>query len=692
MTFTGEGYNSLVKSLPYDSYTTIYLVAKFTNNEYHLGYSVGFLDFKNKNKNKHLENMPYFLGESDINRQLQMLPGIEQGGEGYSNLYVRGGDVDQNLITYNGTPIYNSNHLFGISSVFHNRSIHNTAVHRGITSAKYGGRTSSFINLESKKNDKYSGSAGEFEMTPLNAGFYYEIINKDNSYFTLSARRSWVDLLLPVETRQNSLNFNMHDIQATMGKKLKNDGKLEFSLMNTRDLFFVGIQGDTSSANLGLHQKWSNLLGSVKYSHNYSSKLSASHKLAYSNYRSGFDIKITLLDSLVRGAFPTVTQTLTRSIQDILLHSDWVYQHSNSQRISYGVQSNTRLFLLGKYEYVAENFAQEPDEEFVGGQNKRSVSEELSLYAEDNIRLNDNAILDLGVRTVFYNYQDYTTAAFEPRLHFTSYLKNNDVFKFGYNRHNQFVGEINTGSTGSPDNYWVPATGNILPEKADIFEIGYEKKLGKSYAANANIYLKSMKNVSQVSDISDAVDYTLDWQNSVVLGTGNSSGIELMFQKHQGIFTGWVSYAYSTSTRQFDDVSEDAFLFTYDRPHMLKVYMNFTDESLPWVVGMNIVVGSGQLFTLPIGKYRDVAGNTVLEYNSLNNYRSPMYKRVDVSLIRKKDNYGIDQEWRFYLYNALGSINPINVNPDFEDNSYTNLTVSRNYLAFLPGVAYIVKF
>ncbi len=105
--FTYPQTDTVRLPLRYDAFTKVFMRPREGSNEYHLGYQAGFLDFGNKNKNKNLENMPYFLGESDVNRQLQMLPGVEQGNEGYSNLYVRGGNVDQNLMLYNGTPIYN---------------------------------------------------------------------------------------------------------------------------------------------------------------------------------------------------------------------------------------------------------------------------------------------------------------------------------------------------------------------------------------------------------------------------------------------------------------------------------------------------------------------------------------------------------------------------------------------------------
>jgi hypothetical protein len=185
----------------------------------------------------------------------------------------------------------------------------------------------------------------------------------------------------------------------------------------------------------------------------------------------------------------------------------------------------------------------------------------------------------------------------------------------------------------------------------------------------------------------------LDWQGSVIQGEGNAWGVEVMLQKSEGSFNGWLSYAYSKSTRNFEDLFAADFDFTYDRPHMLKIHANYYDELADWNFGMNIIIGSGQLFTLPIGKFLDNNDEIQLQYNTLNNYRSPMYTRLDISLMRLKNSYGLDQEWRFYLYNTLGSRNPLNIGVDFDGNSnFSALQVDRAYLAYIPGVAYIVKF
>lgn len=696
--FTHEDFDTVVLKLKAQN-SIVFLSPKWNSNNYNLAFLAGFTDFTHKNTNKNLENMPYFLGESDVNRQLQMLPGIEQGREGYSNLFVRGGEADQNVMLYNGTPIYNSNHIYGISSVFHHRSIKNTAVYKGIAPARYGGRASSYIDLSSEKNAKFSSFSGEFEMTPLNAGIYLSNIEKDKKYFTISARRSWIDLLLPTETRENSINTNIYDLQLNMGKTLKNKDKIDFSFMSTRDLYFIAFARQDTNAvvasQAGFKQKWSNILTSIKHTSRINANTTVENTAYYSGYRASTAIEQQLFTIRAPGAtaIPTQKEESVSGIRDIGLQSHITYLYNNEHQLSYGIQSATRFFQVGRREYSSVNYPSISDVFVVTGSPKYDATQEIALYAEDDFRVNDNTILNLGVRQVFFVNDKKSFVGFEPRIHGTFYLKNSDVFKIGYNRHNQYVSQLNLGTVGSPSNIWVPATKAIGPQKMDIVEAAYERKLGKVFAGSINGFYKRLQNLNLVKNLSDASDPSIDWQSSVTQGTGQVYGVELMLQRSSGYFNGWISYAYSKSTRNFQELFAQDFDFTYDRPHMLKIHANYTNENDDWNFGFNIIVGSGQLFTLPIGKFRDINGETQLEYNTLNNYRSPLYTRIDLSLVRLKPNYGLNQEWRFYLFNALGNRNPLNISVDFDGNSnFKALPINRAYLAYVPGIAYIVKF
>ena len=691
--YTAQGFDSLRMSIGETNDIVVFLNRNDSVNPYNLAGYAGFTDFLVKNPNKNLETMPYFLGESDINRQLQMLPGVEQGNEGYSNLFVRGGDVDQNLMLYNGTPIYNFNHLFGISSTFHNRSISNTKLYKGITNAKYGGRTSSVISLESAKNANFSKLEGELEISPLNAGLYIENIVKDKSYFTISARRSWVDLLFPTESRQNDFNFNFYDLQINLGKKLKKNDRIDISFLNTRDLYFFAFNDFDSinfqNTNYGLTQTWGNLVGSVKYSKQMQENLSYSNSLHYSGYRS----KTSFSEQIITRSFitPNSEDVLDRGIRDIMAISDWNYIYNNQSKINFGVQAIARFFLTGRERFTATNYPGIDDINEVLGEKNYVPSYEVSIYGENHYQKTKNFSADFGLRTTVYSYKDFQTVVAEPRININFYMTKNDVVKFAYNRHNQFVNQLNLGTIGSPDNIWVPATALLAPQISNVLEGSYERGLGKDYSGTISVFFKDLANLSQVSNFDDVSNPENNWELFVFQGSGSVYGLELMLQKNTGVFSGWIGYTYGKSTRSFEALQDEPYLFSYDRTHMMKIYVNLTSTD-EWNFGLNYVLGSGQLFSLPIGKFKDIDGNDQLQYNELNNYRSPAYQRLDLSLVRNKQVFGPEQQWKFYLYNVLGTRNPLNINPTFPDGGVTKLVVERSYLAFVPGIAYVVKF
>lgn len=691
--FTHTEFNTLNLSLTEQSNQNIFLQPITGGNSYNLAYPAGYLDLENKLPNKQLENMPYFLGEADVNRQLQMLPGVEHGTEGFSNLYIRGGDDDQNLMLYNGTPVYNFNHIFGLSSIFHHKSIDNSAVYRGIAPSKFGGRTSSVINLESHKDAEYSGASGEFEMTPLNMGFYFQQINKNKGYFTISARRSWIDLLLPAEVRENDLNPNFFDLQLNFGFKLKNEDKIDVSLMGTRDNYMLAsILDDSSTTDPSLFRitrRWYNILGSVKYTKNFNKRLNASNSLHFSNYNSILRLSEEIFSNTT-GANPYSEIEQKRGVYDIMANSDWNYHYNNSNNINFGLQAVSRLFLPSQESDLAINFPGTPDIDEVRGSIAYTPSFELSLYGDNRYKRDDNTEIIYGLRSTLYSYEGYFKPVIEPRIQFNKYLENRDVFKAGYSRHNQFLDQLNITGAGIADLVWVPATKNIAPQTSDIIEAGYEKRLGTEYSFISNAYFKRYTNLSTVSNVGD-IDAGGDWESAVIKGTGSAYGLELLVQKNKGVFSGWLSYTIGRSTRNFPDLFEDDFLFTQDRTHMVKLYLGLTTLD-DWNYGINYLIGSGSLSTLPIGKFYDLDGNLQLEYNSLNNYRSPLYQRVDISVTRVKDLGYVEQQWKFYLYNALGNRNPLNISADFEDASFTSLEVNRTYLAFVPGIAYLLKF
>ena len=692
--FSHPSYDSLVMQIQISESMIIYMTKTEGENDYILDGYAGFIDLSVKNKNKHYENMPYFLGEADINRQLQMLPGIEHGAEGFSNLFVRGGEVDQNWMYYNGTPIYNFNHLYGISSVFHHKTIQNTKLYKGIAPAKYGGKASSVILLESATSSDYSGLDGEFEISPLTAGIYIRSIKNNKHYFTIAGRRSWIDLLFPSSYRENVANLNFFDLQVNYGRVLANGAKIETSVMGTRDLYGLTLEPARDTLNpdptqYKWSQRWGNFLASTRYSFDLSKSLSFAQSLHYSsNFNLDRFSEEVNFDPQLPNAFSQYDYR--RGIRDLTSRSEFVRFLSNKHQLEFGLVAAMRMFRTGYVETVAENYSNVSDYSELLGDKSFSPSFEVAAYGESHYRLSDQMRVDLGLRPVLFVNGSYVKAVVEPRLNVVNNLSSKDVFKLGFNVHHQFLQQLNVGNSGSTNNLWVPATELLNPLRSIVLDVTYERRLGKILGFTASAYYKAMKNINQVSNIFSLSNADEDWQQFVFQGTGSSYGAEFMLMINEGN-TGWVSYVVSKSTRNFPDLFEEDYLFTFDRTHMFKAYFNLTSIN-EVELGFNFLAGSGRLFTLPSRKFRDLAGNIQLEYSGLNNYRSQPYYRMDISLTRQNPRSSYERIWRFYVYNVIGARNPINIAPVFENNIYTNITVERTYLAFVPGVSFTIKF
>ena len=695
-------YNYVKINIDSANLTHIFLTPKVLGNPYNLSFAPGYLDFVSKNPNKRLENMPYLLGEADINRQLQMLPGVEHGSEGFSNLMVRGGNVDENLYLYNGVPVYNYNHLFGISSLFHTNGVSNVKMNRGISASNYGGRTSSVIEVETPTNSEFSGLEGELEGSPLSVGLYLRNVQKGKSYFTLSARRSWMDLLLPVEVRQNDLNAHFSDVQVNFGKNLANGDRWEANFMTSNDFYFVKLEfsPDTNSTQRGLYSiafKWQNWLGSFKYHQRVNKRLSATHSVNFTSFSNLNTDKEEILNSTNTVSNPTTTFETRRGIREYIGQTDWTYSKSNLEDIIFGAHLNVKTYRTRFQHQIAKNYPNTTDIDEFLGERSYTPSFELSPYVEYQKRVSAQFHWSMGLRVPSYLYKTLFNTYPEPRLQANYLLDDKTAVKFGYNRHHQFTRLLTLGGTGDPQNFWVPATELTKPQSSDILEVAYERKLKKQYSLSANLYYKWLRNVHIVNNFIEVQDAENDWQNELLAGKGSSYGLELMFQKNDGYLTGWISYSFAYATRQFDELSAEPFLFDFDRRHMLKLYMSI-DAGEYWDFGFNYLIGSGRLFSIPDGKFYDLEGNLQLEYSSFNNYRSPFYHRFDLSIIKKSENSFTDQTWKFYVYNAMNVKNPLWLSADFEDASLTNLSIQRTVpvfqqgLALIPGIAYVIRF
>lgn len=688
-------YDSLELVLNVAKFHKIFLTLRKNGNPYNLAGNVGSHDFRHKLPAFDWETMPYLFGEADVNRKLQLLPGIEQGIDGFSNLYVRGGSNDQNLYLYNGIPIYNYNQLFGLTSIFNINGLENVEVDKGISSARFGGRLSSVIQLQPNRRQMFDGLTGSFDVSLLGIGIFLQNNVGKDGHFSLSARRSYVDFFLPTEMRENSFNVVFHDINLNYAQKVNKGRDLfEFSLINARTKINIGFEipqdtlislTDTSiRAGFGLRVgiKTRTNAGIVKLTQQYNRKFSG----VYSVYASHYSLQDELVFIPNTGSRTTLISQ--NSILDVGISADYSYFQDNRSTWYFGIQNSIKSYNFGFIEATVGNSSVTRDNVITTGKKGLQPTVETAVYAENRYRLTANAFLDWGGRMVVYSGLGGSYLRFEPRVNYTNKIHDRTYLKIAFNTHHQFVHLLNNGNVGGMLNLWVPSTEIIKPSSSHIASIGLDHIFDKKTALQITAYGKLMNNLVIASDIYEALNPESDWQSSVTVGSGQSAGIEVMLMRNNDNVNSFVSYTFSHANRTFEELFANQFLFREDRPHMLK-FASSTEVTEEFQIGMVFMYGSGRLFTIPNGRYLDMDGNYVLETNTFNNYRSPNFSRLDinVSWLRMSGIY------RIGVYNILASKNTANVFPEFNAIRFTNVKLYREYyFMFTPMISYSLEF
>lgn len=688
-------YDSLELILNVAKFHKIFLTLRKNGNPYNLAGNVGSHDFRHKLPAFDWETMPYLFGEADVNRKLQLLPGIEQGIDGFSNLYVRGGSNDQNLYLYNGIPIYNYNQLFGLTSIFNINGLENVEVDKGISSARFGGRLSSVIQLQPNRRQMFDGLTGSFDVSLLGIGIFLQNNVGKDGHFSLSARRSYVDFFLSTEMRENSLNVVFHDINLNYAQKVNKGRDLfEFSLINARTKINFGFDipqdtaispTDTSiRAGFGLRIgiKTRTNAGIVKLTQQYNRKISG----VYSIYASHYSLQDEL--EIIPNTGSRTKLVSQNSILDVGINADYSYFQDNRSTWYFGMQNSIKSYNFGFVEATVTNIAPTRANDLTIGQKGLQPTFETALYAENRYRLTSNAFLDWGGRMVVYSGLGGSYLRYEPRVNYTNKIHDRTYLKIAFNTHHQFVHLLNNGNVGGTLNLWVPSTELIKPSSSHIASIGVDHIFDKKTAIQITGYGKLMNNLVIASDIYEALNPENDWQSSVTVGSGQSAGIEVMLMRNNDNVNSFVSYTFSHANRTFEELLANQFLFREDRPHMLK-FASSTEVTEEFQFGVIFMFGSGRLFTIPNGRYLDMDGNYVLETNTLNNYRSPNFSRLDINVSWNRMS-GI---YRIGIYNVLASKNTADVYPEFNAVRFTNVKLYRDYyFIFTPMISYSLEF
>lgn len=691
----------------------LYLEIKLKPSEIQLD-EVKFYGNRNKNveavssgtvkmKRREILELPTFLGENDPIKVLQLTPGVQGAKEGFSGLYIRGGSPDQNLISVDGATVYNPSHLYGFFSVFNPDIIDHVTLIKSGMNATYGGRLASVLEIKTRDGDFYKYKAnGALGILASRLSVEGPVV-KEKVSLMLSARRTYIYEMLqvlkkPLHIKSKSLRFtNYHflDLNGKLSYKINPKNKLSITYYSGGDVFLYG--GESFGFNTSMD--WSNELMALNYDHIFNQQFFLKNTLSYTNYSYNFS-----------GSFLEYYFNMSSYINNYNYKSvfNWLLENSV---FAFGWEANKYHFKPTGQSIELENY-------------KRELIAENIYYSFDiagfiNTEFErDRFKVNTGIRYVRYfqtgpvyewevteeglledslvNNKGDIIAQYpglEPRLSVRYLLNGHSSLKASFNYNNQFVHIAPVSAVSLPTDVWVPSTKSIPPQKGYQAAVGYYHNLQDNlYEISIETYYKNLQNLIEFK--SSAVDiYNKTFEEKLEFGDGLSTGVELFIKKTDGVYTGWLGYTWSYTTRNFEALNNGKpFFAKYDRRHDLS-WVNSIKINPKWQCSFLFVYATGNAYTMPQYRYL-IDGKIVNGYSGINTFRMPSYHRADISFTRSYSKKWYDAELNFSVYNLYNHKNPyyivFNTEGSVEENKLEVKPEFVTLYALLPSVS--IKF
>lgn len=616
---------------------------------------------------KEMQRMPALLGEVDVIRSIQLLPGVSTVGEGASGFNVRGGSVGQNLVLLDQALVYNSAHLFGLFSVFNPDAVSDVELYKGGIPAQYGGRIASILDVRMKEGNSktFEGTGGVgliFSRLALEAPLI-----KDKASFIVAARRSYIDVVAAPFLNGERLFF--YDLTAKANYKIDDRNKIFLSGYFGRDRFAF-------DANQGF--SWGNQTSTIRWNHLVNDKLFLNLTGIYSNY----DYELSFADR------DEDSFRWNSNIETINFKPELSYFINPKNELTFGLD-------LVNYSFApADAFAVSGGEGTdIGLEDKRGL--EASVFIANKQEITDKLSVEYGLRLSSFNYLGPTVVYefgdapagerrpvvdqtvvdnteviedfinLEPRFSFRYQLNESASLKGSYNRMVQYIHLLSNTTASIPLDVWTPSTNNLDPQLGDQFALGYFRNFkGNQLEASIEAYYRETQNQL---DYIDGADLLLNrfFEGDILSGEGRAYGMELMLKKKGGKINGWASYTLGRTELKVDGINLGEWYPTrFDQTHNLKV-VGFYEMNDRMTFSTNFTLTSGTPTTFPSSRY-SVQGFTIphSDNRARNDVRIPTYHRLDLSLTlyaKKENRRGDKNYWVFSLYNLYARENPFSI-------------------------------
>ncbi len=645
-----------------------------------------------------IKSLPAFLGEVDVMKAIQLLPGVQAGTEGSSGIYVRGGGPDQNLILLDGVPVYNVSHLFGFFSVFNADALNSVEVMKGGFPARYGGRLSSVIDIRMKEGNKNEfhgeGSVGIVASRLTLEG---PLGKKKNISYMVSGRRTYIDLLArPIIRKQSDdevdVGYFFYDLNGKINFKLGEKDHIYVSGYFGNDKFYArekynndgpgGTEKNTFKAGL----EWGNGTAVVRWNHEFARKLFGNLTFHFSRYN--FDVFADEKSESPSSNERYYLKYLS-GIRDWSARYDVDFLPGPNHFIKAGISGVAHYYKPGAVQSKINSVDYNEDTlikyQFI-------AAKEIDAYIEDDIRISSKLKTNLGVHFTGFSVNKQFFSSIQPRVSLR-YLVNPDLsLKASYVQMNQYIHLLTNSGIGLPTDLWVPVTKKVPPQQAHQYAAGIAYTHKNEYEISLEGYYKSMQNVIEYAEGASYLNATSNWEDKVEVGKAWSYGAEFFVQKKKGKTTGMLGYTLSWTKRKFDNLNNgQTFPYKYDRRHDFKVAM-VHKVSDRFELSAEWIYGTGQAISLPTEVYLGNDQQEVEVYDGRNGFRMKSYHRFDMSMkFSKKKKWG-ERAWIISVYNAYNRQNPFFI---FRDYDYmTNKPIFKQISLFpiIPSISYQFKF
>ncbi len=652
-----------------------------------------------------IKKVPALLGEKDVLKVLQLMPGVQKGSEGSSGLYVRGGGPDQNLIILDDALVYNASHLFGFFSLFNGDALKSVELTKGGFPARFGGRLSSVLEMTMKEGNKEK-LHGEAGIGLIASRLTLEgPLKKNKSSFLISGRRTYADALARPFIRNGDGGYYFYDLNAKVNYDFSRRNKLYLSGYFGRDRFFIRERADGGRFRAGID--WGNATGTLRWNHLFSEKLFTNTSLIFTDYR--FKIYETSKES--NG--DEFSLRYSSGIRDITLKHDYDFFPTPRHFIKFGLVSTMHRFTPSAI-VLKDTQAEE---------QRREVETidvvESGVYLEDTYKPFAKMKVNAGIRLSHFAGKNMNYFRGEPRLAAAYSLADDLSVKASYARMNQYVHLMSNTGIGLPTDLWVPSTPEIAPQQSGQVAAGIAKDFTETgLALTLEGYYKKMSNVLGYKEgasfllLNDGPENAnqVRWENNVTSGQGWSYGTEVLLQKKTGRFSGWAAYTLSWTQLQFDELNfGKKFSARYDRRHDISL-VGIYEISPRITLSGTWVYGTGSALTLPLAQITTrehnplspdsrnsyFSSSSAYTYGDKNSFRMAAYHRLDAAIQFHKKKKRFERTWELGLYNAYSRQNPFFYYFTYETRGQNQpdrqILKQISLFPIIPSVSYNIKF